>query len=374
MTNDSNSPGNLYCAAAVLLALVMGSGLVFAGHGGGGGGGIHVPETGQHPWVPSEGSGENQSDNGVPNAEHPHGNGAADNELPPGVFIDGHHYKLADFKGKVLVLFYFDPASTKSMQSLKERLDAVKVLSARPVKLLGIAKGDASVWPASFHVADVPFPIYADNLLVFGELYGTRHMNFACRVVDAEGALGGWHAEFADIDGAADKAKWTWKDNDFGKQFDRLLELLEWNQFDLGMKQLKTLRKDGIKTTAEAAEKLYTAVKATAMVWKKDADKQAADKPIMAYDLYQRVAMVMAEEDLGKSALDAANTLKTNKMVAQELAARELMAKAAVGLASMKLTQLSQVSDMLAQIRKTCADTPTAAQAMALEHVLNGTP
>jgi hypothetical protein len=349
---------------AFLLVLFLGSVSASAQRRGGGRHGISG-------WPPAPWDGT--QDNGVSSVFRPHGGSAADNELPPGAFSDGRKYKLADFKGKVLVLFYFDPASTKSLQTLKDRLDAAKVLSARPVKLLGIAKGDPGSWPATFHAGDVPFPVYADNLAVFGELYGTRY-SFGCRVFDADGSPSDWQSEFADIDSAADKAKWTWKSDDYPKQLSRVLDLLEWNQFEPAMKQLKSLRHDTSKSVADAAEKLYAAVRTTATEWKKDADKQAADKPVAAYDLYLKVSLAFGDDEAGKSALDAANGLKTNKVVAAELAARDLMAKVATALANMKLAQISQVSDMLAQIRQKCADAPTAVQAQAIEHVLNGTP
>src|SRR5438045_2169477 len=59
-------------------------------------------------------------------------------DFPPGAFSDGNTYRLADLKGKVVVLHFFEPQCPVCRAAAPEKNELVKSLAGQPVKFLAI--------------------------------------------------------------------------------------------------------------------------------------------------------------------------------------------------------------------------------------------
>jgi hypothetical protein len=267
-------------------------------------------------------------------------------ELPSGVFNDGQRYKLDDFKGKVLLLIYFSPRRKDWAVSVQQHVAWVKGFAGQPVSVLAVARGDTK----GVRLQDAGVPVYVDNLQVFAELWGPVEEPSDCRIVYPDGHVGKWRMELREFQDAVKSAKWKYKDDAYDKSLAGVVELLEWNQYETGVKQLQAFRKDANKQKAQSAEKLYAAVKTEGESWKKQADGLAADKPVEAFDLYARLATVFSGEDLAAGVQEPLKTLKIGKAVADELAAREALEKVFAALPKATRAQIDPAIDALNQI------------------------
>src|SRR4051812_48248131 len=63
-------------------------------------------------------------------------------DFPPGTFSDGGHYKLSDFEGKVVVLFFYEQNCPKCRGLIPERNKLVDQFKDKPVKFLAVGPGD----------------------------------------------------------------------------------------------------------------------------------------------------------------------------------------------------------------------------------------
>jgi len=136
------------------------------------------------------------------------------------------------------------------------------------------------------------------------------------------------------------------------------------------MKLLRAMRKDSNKDVAASAEKLYEAVKTEAADWKSEADAAVAEQPAVAFDLFTRLKNCFPDEEATFGADAALKTLKTNKNVLDEQAARKQFVKMSQAMANAKYSQKGEVQGFCESIAKQYPDTPTGKRAKSVAELM----
>src|SRR4051812_32058677 len=167
------------------------------------------------------------------------------------------------------------------------------------------------------------------------------------------------------VESALKNVKWKYKDAGYDPKLNNVVELLEWNQYEAAVRQLKPLTK-APKGVGESATKLMEAVKAEGKGWLDEADKAKESDPVKAYDLYARVSAVFPGDDMAKTADAAAKGLKSNKAVADELAARAMYQSLTTAMAKATLNRRAEVAGFCQQIAKKYPNAPTGKKAADL--------
>jgi peroxiredoxin len=295
-------------------------------------------------------------------------------EFPPGLFTDGGHYDLEDFKGKVLVLYLYEQDCPTCRGKVPERNAMVESYRDKPVKFIAVAPRD-SFQEASSYARDTKLmmPIFADGLGVMERRYGENislQNIYQFKVIDPDGQVVGFTP--GAIDKAAEDVKWKYKESGYDKKLNQAVECFEWNQYEAGMKALRPHLKSTDKTVAASAQKLFAEIKAEGEKWKTDADAAVESNPVLAHDLYARIATVFAGDDLAKSVDAPLKKLKTVPAVKDELAARKQWGELAGALSNATPAQKGQVIQFCQTLAKKYASTPTGAKARALAEELQG--
>jgi len=295
-------------------------------------------------------------------------------DFPPGVFSDGGHYNLSDFQGKLLVVFFFESECPKCKDLVPEWNKIVAHYKDKPIKFLAVGPHN-TLAEVKAYVSEtkLAMPVFADNLNIMEAMYG---QNISLqnvrqfRIVGPDGKVVGYEMSTAAIDKALEGISWKYKDQGYDPRLNGIIDALEWNQYGPAMNALRPVRKNQSKELAESAEKLYQAVKTEGQGWKDQADKIVVDQPVEAFDLYSKVANLFAGDDLAKSVADPLKTLRTNKAVTDELAARDQYSQLYRAVPRASLQQREQVAGFCAIIQTQYAGTPTAEKAKALEDAI----
>src|SRR4051812_25815517 len=246
-------------------------------------------------------------------------------DFPPGSFSDGGQYKVSDFQGKLLVLFFYEQQCPTCRGEIPDRNKVVEQFKGKPVKFIAVGAGDP-LPDVTAYVRDtkLAMPAFADTFGVMEKRYG-QHISlkniYQFRIIGPDGRIVGNSMTADAVESALKDVKWKYKDAGYDPKLNNIIELLEWNQYEPAVKQLKPLTK-APKGVGESATKLMEAVKAEGKGWLEEADKAKETDPVTAYDLYVKVAAVFAGDDMAKTADAAAKALKSNKAVTEELAAR----------------------------------------------------
>jgi hypothetical protein len=254
----------------------------------------------------------------------------------------------------------------------------VKAFKDKPVKFIAVGAGDTPL-ETSAYVRDnkVGMPVFADNLGIMEARYGFKislQNIYQTRVIGPDGKLVGIDMKQDALDKilSASKAEFRYKGKGYDAKLDPIVEMFEWGQYAQGMKLLAPQRKSPVKALAESASKLYDEVKEDGKVWVAEAEKEAITDPVKAYDLYGKVALVFAGDELGKSVAEPLKKLAADKAVQQELAARKVMAQTESQILQMPAAQKKQAAQLYLGIAKKFAGTPTGDRAAALAKELGG--
>ena len=232
-------------------------------------------------------------------------------DFPPGSCSDGRSYRLKDFTGKLVVLYFFDPKSPFSRQSVGENNALVKAFKDKPIKFLAVAANATPAEASGFaQQYDFAMPIYGDNLGLMQKRYTITISNkniYQFRIIGPDGKLVGYIAGKEELEAHLEKCqpKWKFKFKDSDPKLATAIEELEWGQYAQGMKLLATWRKSSNKRASAQAGKIYDVIKKEGAEWKKEADDLAATEPIPAYDLYDRLATLFVGDELAKSSASA---------------------------------------------------------------------
>lgn len=298
--------------------------------------------------------------------------GEAAPDFPPGTFIDGRSYNLADYEGKVVVLFFFEPKCPRCKGTIPERNAVVKAMKGKPVQFLAIAANVGQAEAAAYQQqTQLAMPVFADSLGVMQKRYGQQislQNIWQFRVVAPDGKVVGYEMTKEALDKALDKVKveWKYKEGGYDAKLDAVVDAFEWGNYAQGLKTLAPFRKSLNKNLAESAGKLYEAVKTQGEAWKAEAEGLVESEPVKAYDLYVKISTAFAGDELGKSVAEPLKKLAANKAVLAELAARKAFTQYTASAAKMTPAQKPAAIKLLQDIIKKHKDTPTADKAATL--------
>ncbi len=249
-------------------------------------------------------------------------------DFPPGSFSDGGHYSLDDFHGKLLVLFFYEKDCPTCRGLIPTRNAVVDQFKDQPVKFIAVGPNDSMNDIVSYiKGTHLEMTTFADTLGVMEARYGF-HISlkniYQFRYIGPNGSVIDQGIDFTPekVAQALKSVKWKYKDGGYDPRLEGIIDLLEWNQYPLGMQQLRPWLKS--KPTAESAKRLYDAVKVEGKQWLDQADQARETDPAQAYDLYTKISATFIGDDLAKTAEAALKTLKTSQAVKDELAAREM--------------------------------------------------
>jgi hypothetical protein len=312
---------------------------------------------------------------------------SSDLDFPPGVFTNGQKYHLADLKGKVIVLYFFDPSFDTGRAVVSQANDAVRKYKEQPFKFFAVAGGATPASAAAFaRGSGLKMPVFADNLTLmekrFGQsVAGRKAVRFA--IIGAAGSQVGGGAimetagkgtlMYKDVveDALAKQSpEWKFSPKDYDAKLHPALEQFEWGQYENGVKLLAAFRAKGASKKLKAsADQLFDEVKKQVAGWKEEADKSVESKPVQAYDTYMRITKLFPKDDLAKEVAEPLKKLKMNKAILKELEARKVMAKVELQMSQMSPAQQKAAIALCKDVAKRFPGTPTAehAEAMAKE-------
>jgi peroxiredoxin len=304
-------------------------------------------------------------------AERPRA-GAGAPDFPPGVFSDGGHYKMADFEGKVVVLFFYEKDCPTCRGKIPARNKVVDQFKDKPVKFVAVAPGDTFTEAVAYtRETRLKMPSFSD---VFGVMQGRYGFQISLKniyqfvVIGPKGTVVANNIDMnpADIEKALAGVTWKYKTENQPAALAGIVDMLEWNQHESAIARLKPLTKAGNKQVAEAATKLWDEVKAEGKSWFDEAAKAADADPVKAYDLYKKVSVAFAGDDLGKQADATLKTLAKAKPVVDELAARAMFDKMTAAFQRAQLTQKPAFVTQAGVVAAKYPETATGKRAKAL--------
>lgn len=291
-------------------------------------------------------------------------------EFPLGLFTDGGRHQLSDYRGKVVVLFFYEAGCPKCKGTIPERNEIVKAYDGKPVKF--IAVGASDILPATQNYSRetrLAMTIFADNLGIMESRYGQKislQNIYQFRVIGPDGKIVGNDMSKATIDKALANAKFKYDPKDYDPKLKPAIDAFEWNQWDAGFKLLTPLRRSIAKPVAESANKLYDEVKKEAEGWKSEAEKLAETEPVKAYDLYTKITTHFAADPIAKTVFEPKRKLATSKAVLAELAARKAYDQLNATAVQLGPDQKKLVAQQLQGLAKKHSGTPTAERATTL--------
>ena len=295
-------------------------------------------------------------------------NGGPAPDFAPGAWTDGGEHHVSDYKGKVLLVFSFDPKYIDSPADVKRKLQTFDIITRdKPVAYLGVVAGprDIVMSKSLIKPVDVAVPMYFDNIGQMSSRYWSGYTTVYVHMIDADGNFTS-SVSPQQVDAALKDVKWKYKDNGYDKHIDAVVDLFEWNHYEAGMKKLQPLRKSSNKEIAASAEKLFQDVHTECDKWKEQADGAKETDPVKAYDLYAQLAAIFPGDPLGKAAEEGLRAIKANKAVQDELAARATFRQLYNVMPRARYEQRVDVADFCENLAKKYTNTPTGAKAKQL--------
>jgi len=292
-------------------------------------------------------------------------------DFPPGIFIPGGRYGLSDFKGKALVLFFFDNDYLHDDAAFARWNDMVREMGNKPVKFIAVGVSHLAREAAAYaRTVNLQSPLFVDTFQAMSSRYGEgdaeAHWVWSFRIVGPDGKVVRSSSELTadEVEKAIEGIGWKYKDSGYDPRLNPAIELLEWNQWEAGMGKLRPMLKTYPKATAESARKLYEEVKKEGAQWKSDAEAALESNPVAAYDLYARVANCFAGDDLAKGVEQPLKQLKGTKAVKDELTARGLWEQLSVAVGRASISDRLRLAGAAEGIAARCPNTPTGERAV----------
>jgi peroxiredoxin len=294
---------------------------------------------------------------------------AKETDFPPGAFSDGGRYKLSDYEGKVVVLFFYEQDCPRCRGLIPERNKVVDQFKDKPVKFFAVAPGDTRMDTLAYtRDTRLNMPAFSD---LFGVMQGRYGVNISLRniyqfvVIGPKGNIVERNSDMnpGDIEKALADAKFKYKDGGYHASLNQIVDALEWGQYPQAIAALKVATKSPKKEIAESAKKLMDAVKAEGKAWLDEAAKASESDPVKAFDLYKKVSLSFPGDDLAKQADAGLKPLAKNKPLSDELAARSMYEQLAVAGAKAQKTQKMLFVQQANLIASKYPETPTGKRA-----------
>jgi peroxiredoxin len=298
-------------------------------------------------------------------------------DFPPGLFSDGRHYSLSDFRGKVVVLFFYESQCPRCKGTIPERNELVRAFKDKPVKFLAVGASDTADDVLSYtRETGLVMPTYIDSLGLMESRYGTKlSLNniWQYRVIGPDGKVVDFDMSKPSVEKALGKVKEEprYLGHGYDAKLDAAADAFEWGQHAAGMKLLTPLRRASSKSVADSANKLFADVRKEADAWKAEAESAAKDEPLKAYDLYARITNTFPNEDVAKAVIEPMKRLGQVKSVAAELAARKAFADLETKLSRLTPAQRPAAAKACQDFAKKHPGTPSAEKAAALASELS---
>jgi len=296
-------------------------------------------------------------------------------DFPPGTFSDGQQYKLADFEGKVVVLFFYEQHCPKCRGLIPERNKVVDQFKDKPVKFIAVAPGDTTLDALAYtRDTKLKMPAFSDLFGVMQTRYGHKismQNIYQFAIIGPTGDIVGHSMNPDDIEKALAGVKLKYKEGGYHASLNQIVDALDWGQYQRAMPFLKRAMKDSKKEVAESAKKLFDDVKAQGKEWLTEAAKASDGEPVKAYDLYKKVSLAFVGEDLAKEADAALKTLAKNKAVIDELAARAMYDQLSSAESKAQMAQKPLFIKQAQTIATKYPQTPTGKKAKELAEDLD---
>jgi hypothetical protein len=260
----------------------------------------------------------------------------------------------------------------------------VKAMQGKPVKFMGIGSNMTPTEAIVYQRTNgLKMTIFADNLGLMQQRYGFKislQNIWQFRIIDAEGKVQGFNLDEPTITQVIDRAKTDEKylNMDLDAKFVPVLDLLEFGQHAVAMKQVLAFKKTAKKNDLVAVNAIHDAVKKDAETSSAEAEGLKESEPIKARDLYAKIAASLPTDNLGKTATASMKKLDADKNVKAELTARTAYQQLVQKMSMLAPQQATQIKPALAhafaEIVNKHTGTPTAARAQALVDELGGDP
>ena len=289
-------------------------------------------------------------------------------DFPPGVFNDGKHYRLEDFRGKTVVLYFYEKQCPSCRASVPKRNQVVEAYKGKPVKFIAVAAGDTLPEAKSYAgQTGLAMPVYADAMSLMEKRYGfsiSLNNIWQFRVIGPDGKVAGYKMEAGDqhLEKAVAASQWKYTDHGYDARLAPAIDLLEWGQYEAGMTRLRPHLKNANAELAASAQKLYDALKAEGEQWLAQAAELESSDPAAAHDLYARVAAVFAGDELAGKAKEPVARLRALPAVKDELAARQMYGGFLNVLSQATPAKKDKLVEAGQRIVKKYPSTPTAAR------------
>jgi thiol-disulfide isomerase/thioredoxin len=294
-------------------------------------------------------------------------------DFPPGLFTDNGQYKISDFQGKVVVLYFGCPVCPTNRASIPGRNKVVEQFRDKPVKFLAITPVPMNEAREYTNGTHLEMPCFADGLGVMQHRYGTNislKNIYQVRVIGPQGNILGYEMTPEAIEAAIKDVKWKYKDDGYDPKLTGIVDLLEWNQFERALPTLRPILKQKNKT-GDSARALYEKVKSTVGAqWAQEAEKAMADDKARALELDARLAACFPDDELGKKAAETIKALRADKAVKDELGARLMYARLYNAMSRAMPNQKAQVMGYCNSISQRYPDAPTGRAAAELAQEL----
>ncbi|MBC8105569.1 MAG: redoxin family protein [Anaerolineae bacterium] len=287
-------------------------------------------------------------------------------EFPPGVFNDGRQYRLEDFRGKTVVLFFYEKDCPRCRGSIPDRNKVVQAYKDKPVKFIAIGAGDTLAEAKSYAgQTGLAMPVFSDSFSLMEKRYGqTISLNniWQFRVVGPDGKVAGYKMELNEeyLEKAVAASTWKYKDQGYDAKLNPAIDLLEWGQYEQGVTKLRPFLKNANAEVAASAQKLFEALKTEGQQWMDEAAKAESENPIGAYDLYARTAATFAGDPLGEKAKGSLKAISAKQPVQDELAARKMYEGFVGAMAQSNPTNKTKLIELGKKIVQKYPSTPVA--------------
>lgn len=289
-------------------------------------------------------------------------------DFPPGVFTDGKFYSLEQLRGQVVVLFFYEQGCPSCARKIPDRNKVVEQFRGKPVTFIAVAAGDSSSEAAAYvKRTGLNMPVFADKLSLMEKLYNIKisfNNIYQFRVIDPDGKIAGFVMDAPTINRALAKVKpvaaeQAYNPDDYEEALKPVVELLNADEHEDALDGLRRPLRDRDETLKASAQALQAAILAQAQGWVEQADQIVEADPFEARRLYTKASELFPREAFAKDVRKKLTLLKSNQMIKDEAAAREMYIKMVRAIDKMKPQQASELVAYAKKISEKYPETPT---------------